>query len=185
MPSYPGGIYAKVVWFLPLRALLLRGLLTKRSCRVDKQGFHWKSNTSSRSTRDMCETAHIVHRSCPIYNVLLDPEKEQNSQLHLANSCKFDLTHDVLMNYDNCIWFIPFIWWQDQSLSLYHHFTLYLYFTLRPSCAPSVHQTSPPPKNRNQSPRYFHTSLQYLFISFADRVQCVAAFVPLPLYHAA
>lgn len=37
MPSNPGGIYAKVVWFLPLGALLLRGLLTKRPQRVDKQ----------------------------------------------------------------------------------------------------------------------------------------------------
>lgn len=145
MPSNPGGIYAKVVWFLLLRALLLRGLLTKRPCWVDKQGFGWKSNTSSRSMGDMCETALTLRCSCPIYNVLLDPEKVQNGQLCLVKACKFDLTHDVLMNYC-CIWFSPFICWQDVTLNLYHHFTLDLYFTLRPSCAPSVHQTPCPQK---------------------------------------
>lgn len=69
-------------FYFPLGALLLRGLLTKRPRRVDKQGLRWKSNTSSGSKRDICETAPTLRRWFLIYNLLLDPENR--TWLHLT-----------------------------------------------------------------------------------------------------
>lgn len=59
------------VFFSPLAALLLRGLLTKHPRRVDKQGLRWKSNTSSGSKRDICETAPRRRRRFLIHNLPL------------------------------------------------------------------------------------------------------------------
>ena len=71
----------------------------------------------------------------------------------------------ILTNWSSRIWFIPSIWWQDLTLSLYHHSWLCAVRVLCAKCS----STRPHKRNIEINFRDTLTRLCNVSISFADR----------------